>query len=75
MGEKWIDISYQGFRSYIYPGGESIGIAEPLKMQVVWKDGELQHFVTAKDGSEIELSPGWLAIRYIRSGQAQELPN
>lgn len=74
---KWLDISEETEREYLYPGenpGDDLRILrveEPLELRVEPSSlGGHAHRIKTKDGFGYYIAPGWLALRWkVAAGQ------
>lgn len=60
-GLEFKDIDSEQYRVYIFPGGDSIRINEPLKLHVSPFGG---HRVFANDGCSYYVPKGWIGLRW-----------
>ena len=56
---RFVDISFELFREYIYPNGAKMRIENPIRLSVAKNNA---HRITDASGLNYYIAPGWLAI-------------
>ena len=59
--EKWLDISTESERRYIYSDGAIYTIKEPTLLKVSVSGG---HRITRADNVKVYVPPGWIAMEF-----------
>lgn len=60
-GLEFVDISSEHYRTYTFPGGRSVTIDEPLKLNVSDSGG---HRIFDRQGLSHYVPPGWLQLTW-----------
>lgn len=56
---RFVDISFEFFREYVYPNGAKLRIENPIRLSVAANN---THRVTDVRGLNYHIAPGWLSI-------------
>ena len=62
---KWLDISSEEWREYIYADGVTLRVVAPTKINISPSSlGGHSHRIQQESGRGIYVAPGWIAIRW-----------
>jgi hypothetical protein len=62
---KWLDLSSEEYREYIYEGGETFRIELPTAINIAASSmGGHSHRIKTAAGEGIYVAPGWIAIKW-----------
>lgn len=62
---KWLDISSEAYREYIYAGGDTLRIELPTEINIATSSmGGHSHRIKTAAGEGIYVAPGWIAIKW-----------